>query len=92
MQGVCAGLSNNADLGARPLAVLGRIGVGEYVEFANGIDAKKSPLTPPGVMPNWLEPVYSMPLNKTRFSVVRRPATEKVLPLLVLVWALFSAL
>ena len=51
-----------------------------------------SPLTPPGVMASWLDPVYSIPFNRKRFSSVRRPATEKVLPLLVLVWALFSAL
>jgi len=50
------------------------------------------PLVPPGVMASWLEPVYSIPFIRNRFSPVRRPATEKVLPLLVLVPALFIAL
>ena len=47
---------------------------------------------PPGVMASWLDPVYSMPLSKNRFSLVRRPATENVFPLLVLVFRLFIAL
>ncbi len=52
---------------------------------------RRSPLVPPGVTASWLDPMYSMPLSRKRFSLVRRPATEKVLPLLVLVLALFSA-
>ena len=51
-----------------------------------------SPLTPPGVTASWLEPVYSMPLSRNRLSVGRRPSTENVLPLLVLVFGLFIAL
>ncbi len=49
----------------------------------------RSPLTPPGVIASWLEPVYSMPFSRTMLSIGRRPATENVLPLLVLVLALF---
>ena len=52
----------------------------------------RPPLTPPGVTASWLVPVYSMPFNKTRLSPVRRPATEKVFPLLVVVFALFIEL
>ena len=50
-----------------------------------------SPLTPPGVTASWLDPVYSMPFSRKMFSIGRRPATENVLPLLVLVLALFKA-
>ena len=48
--------------------------------------------TPPGVMASWLEPVYSMPFMRNRFSDVLRPATVNVLPLLVLVPGLFMEL
>ena len=45
---------------------------------------------PPGVMASWLDPVYSIPFRSTMFSDVRRPSTENVYPLLVLVFALLS--
>ena len=51
-----------------------------------------SPLTPPGEIASWLDPVYSTPFTRNRFSEVRRPSTENVLPSLVLVLALFIAL
>ena len=49
----------------------------------------RSPLTPPGVTASWLAPVYSMPFHRNRLSPGRRPATEKLLPSLVVVLALF---
>ncbi len=36
-----------------------------------------SPLTPPGVMASWLEPVYSMPFSSNRLSAGRRPVDRK---------------
>ena len=46
---------------------------------------------PPGVTASWLAPVYSMPFHRNRLSPGRRPATEKLLPSLVVVLALFIA-
>ena len=36
------------------------------------------PLTPPGVMASWLDPVYSIPFSSTILSEGRRPSTENV--------------
>ena len=68
------------------------IGIGEHIEFAHGVDAQQfaahaargdAELAGAGVFDA---------IQQEQVSAVRRPSTEKVLPLLVLVSALFRAL
>ncbi len=80
------------DLRAGPLAVFGGVGVGEDIELADGVDAQQfaadaawrdRQLAGSGVFDA---------VQEKQILEVRRPSTENVLPLLVVVPELFMAL
>ena len=89
VQTIGAGLRDHADLRAGALAIFRAIGIGEHIEFADGIDAQQFSADAAGVIGSWLEPVYSMPFSRNRFSAGAPAVHRNVLPLLVLVSALF---
>ena len=90
VQRVGSGLRHHADLRAGALAVFGAVGVGEDVEFAHGVDAQQFAADAAGRDGELARSgVFDAVQQDQIVHRAAGPSTENVLPLLVLVLALF---